>query len=73
MMNEYRYKLEVGYGDEQWDDGYDVFFANSLEELWSKIDTDLAFNEFIEMMNVEHYAADEDQMWYVIDLFMQKN
>ena len=67
VNNNKKYLLAVGYGDYRWDDGEDHFLSDSLEELWEEINTDLSFEEFMQMMNEDGYAEDDEQMWYVIE------
>ena len=65
-----KYILKVGYGDYYWDLGEDVYYCNTLEELWelflenvysSMVTTKEAF---IKMMIEDGYAEDDDGMWY---------
>jgi len=67
VNNNQRYFLAIGYGDDYWDLGEDHFWSNSLEELWEEICTNLSFDEFVQMMDKDGYAEDENQMWYVMD------
>ena len=71
--NHQRYFLAIGYGDDYWGLGEDHFWSDSLEELWEKICTNLSFDEFVQMMDKDGYAEDEDQMWYVMDNTQNNN
>lgn len=62
-----RYKLRVGYGDYCWDLGEDEYFADTLEELWDEIPTDLTPNEVQAMLDEDGFAEDDDQMWDIVD------
>ena len=62
-----RYKLRVGYGDYCWDLGEDEYFADTLEELWDEIPTDLTLNEVQAMLDEDGFAEDDDQMWDIVD------
>lgn len=65
-----RYKLRVGYGDYSWDLGEDEYFADTLEELWDEVPTDLTLDAVQAMLDKDGFAEDDEQMWDIIDTQM---
>jgi hypothetical protein len=68
-----KYRLQVGYGDYYWDLGEDEYFADTLEELWDEVPTNLTLDEVQTMLDEDGFAEDGDQMWNIIDTQCIKN
>lgn len=60
-----KYYMEVGYGDDYWDMGYDVFYSDSLEELLDEAGAQISAEKAIEMLEKEGKAYDGYEMWYI--------
>lgn len=60
-----KYYMEVGYGDDYWDDGEDYFYSDSLEEMLEFVDAYIDADVAREMLENEGKAYDEYRMWYI--------
>lgn len=60
-----KYYMEVGYGDDSWDDGEEHFYSDSLEEMLEYAEAFIDVEVAREMLEKEGKAYDGYEMWYI--------
>lgn len=60
-----KYYMEVGYGDDYWDDGDEHFYSDSLEEMLEYAGAHIGVEVALEMLEKEGKAYDDYEMWYI--------